>query len=159
MPTSFPAWAIAATVFSARNKEYMKPSRPLFCGLLGFFFSKKEDEARAESPEYVPAGFGAALAFCTLPRGHLFGIRSAVCSDSSLVVGNILCNVLQGTIQCFAQLAERFGFGIVICPQASNGLAVDSGVLAQKIGGNPFLTHCFPKSVKAYHIAYPHLDI
>lgn len=159
MPTSFPAWAIAATEFSARNKEYMKPSRPLFYDLLGFSFPKKRMKLVQNHRNMYQRASVQRLPFCTLPRDHLFGIRSAVCSDSSLVVGNILCNVLQGTTQCFAQLAERFGFGIVICPQASNGLAVDSGVLAQKIGGNPFLTHCFPKSVKAYHIAYPHLDI
>ena len=103
--------------------------------------------------------FVLRLPFCTLPCDQVFGIRDAICSDSALVVGNVLRNVLQGTTQCFAQLAERFGFGIVICSQASNGLAVNSGVLAQIIGGNTFLTHRFPKPVKAYHIAYPHLDI
>ena len=67
-------------------------------------------------------------------------------------------NVLQPAMEEGTKLIEGLGLHIIVGLQTANGLAVDTALLPQMVGGDLLLLHGFPKSVKSNHFAHPHLD-
>lgn len=69
------------------------------------------------------------------------------------VIGDKLGDILQLAVQHRTELIQRFGFDIIVGPQAADGLAVDSAPFPELVGGHVSQRHGFPKPVKSYHIA------
>lgn len=90
---------------------------------------------------------GTALRFCVSRPIEL------------LVVGDVLCNIFQPTIQCRTQFVQCLCFHVVISSQTSDGLAVNATLLSQQVCGNAFFLHYNPQLIKDDHMLTPLIDI
>ena len=70
--------------------------------------------------------------------------EKASAEADALIVFYRGCNIFQGTIQHSAELAERFGLYVIICPQAADGFTVDPALFSELIGADTLFFHCEP---------------
>jgi len=66
-------------------------------------------------------------------------------------VFRIFCDILQLAVEDGTEFAQCFGLHIIIGAESADGLAVDTAVFPQIVGGDAFLLHAFPQPIKSDH--------